>query len=46
MIASIARIPVERVALAVLPFVAILALDIMLFVLFPQIATALPALFR
>jgi C4-dicarboxylate transporter DctM subunit len=43
-ISSISGIAVERVAVAVIPFVAILAVDILLLILFPQIATALPRL--
>jgi len=43
-ISSISGVAVERVAVAVIPFVAILALDILALVLVPQIATALPRL--
>jgi C4-dicarboxylate transporter DctM subunit len=43
-ISSISGVAVERVAVAVIPFVVILALDILALILFPQIATALPHL--
>jgi tripartite ATP-independent transporter DctM subunit len=45
-ISSLAKVPVERVAIAVLPFVAILCVDILLLIFLPQIATFLPALLR
>ena len=41
-ISSISGVAVERVAVAVIPFVVILALDILALVLVPQIATVLP----
>ena len=44
-ISSICGVAVERVAVAVLPFIAILALDILVLILFPQIATVVPGLF-
>jgi C4-dicarboxylate transporter DctM subunit len=43
-ISSISGVPVERVAVAVIPFALILALDILALVLVPQIATVLPRL--
>jgi C4-dicarboxylate transporter DctM subunit len=43
-ISSISGISVERVAVAVIPFVAILAVDILALIFVPQIATALPRL--
>lgn len=43
-ISSISGVAVERVAVAVIPFVAILAVDILALILFPQIASALPRL--
>ena len=45
-ISAIGGVAVERVAVAVLPFVAILALDILLLICVPQIVTILPALLR
>ena len=45
-ISSIGGIAVERVAVAVIPFVVILALDILLLVFVPEIVTILPALLR
>jgi len=45
-ISSMVGIPVERLAVAVLPFVAILCVDILLLVFLPQIATFLPNLLR
>jgi len=45
-ISSMVGIPVERLAVAVLPFVAILCIDILLLVFWPQIATFLPNLLR
>ena len=45
-ISSLAKIPVERVAVAVLPFVAILCVDILLLIFLPQIATFLPGMLR
>lgn len=41
---SISGVAVERVAVAVIPFVMILMLDILGLIVFPQIATALPHL--
>jgi C4-dicarboxylate transporter DctM subunit len=43
---SMVGIPVERIAVAVLPFVAILCVDILLLIFLPQIATFLPSLMR
>ena len=43
-ISSISGVSVERVAIAVLPFVGILAADIVLLIFFPQIVTLLPTL--
>jgi C4-dicarboxylate transporter, DctM subunit len=45
-ISSMVGIPVERIAVAVLPFVAILCVDILLLIFLPQIATFLPSLVR
>lgn len=45
-ISSLAKVPVERVAIAVLPFVAILCVDILLLIFLPQIATFLPSMLR
>jgi C4-dicarboxylate transporter DctM subunit len=45
-ISSMVGIPVERIAVAVLPFVAILCIDILLLIFLPQIATFLPSLMR
>ena len=45
-ISSMVGIPVERIAVAVLPFVAILCVDILLLIFLPQIATFLPSLMR
>lgn len=42
--AGIAKIPVIQVAKAVLPFCAVLVLDILLLIFFPQIATLVPSL--
>ncbi len=44
-ISSISGVSVEKVAIAVLPFIFILTLDILLLIFFPQIATLLPWLF-
>jgi C4-dicarboxylate transporter, DctM subunit len=45
-ISSMVGIPIERIAVAVLPFVAILCVDILLLIFLPQIATFLPSLMR
>jgi len=42
-ISSISGVSVERVAMAVLPFIVILALDILVLIFVPQIATVLPS---
>ncbi len=44
-ISSISGVAVERVAVAVLPFIFILTLDILVLIFFPQISTVLPWLF-
>ncbi|WP_051679000.1 TRAP transporter large permease subunit [Xanthobacter sp. 91] len=41
-ISSISGVSVERVAIAILPFIAVLVFDILLLIFFPQIATLLP----
>jgi tripartite ATP-independent transporter DctM subunit len=45
-ISSMVGLPIERIAVAVLPFVAILCVDILLLIFLPQIATFLPSLMR
>jgi C4-dicarboxylate transporter DctM subunit len=45
-ISSMVGIPIERIAVAVLPFVAILCVDILLLIFLPQIATFFPSLMR
>ena len=45
-ISSLAKVPVERVAIAVLPFVFILCLDILALIFWPGIATFLPGLLK
>jgi C4-dicarboxylate transporter DctM subunit len=43
-ISSISGVSVERVAVAVLPFIAILTLDILVLIFVPQVATILPGI--
>ena len=43
-ISSISGVSVERVAVAVLPFIAILTLDILVLIFVPQVATILPSI--
>jgi C4-dicarboxylate transporter DctM subunit len=43
---AIGKVPLERAAKAALPFAAVIALDIVLLILLPQISTILPSLFH
>lgn len=44
--ASILKVPIERAARSVIPYVAAVAIDLLAVILFPQVATWLPAVAR